>query len=91
MLSTKLPVISPQKTRAVSLQRGRTKTTWNIQEYVSSQYQRKGIQGSHIGGCPERHRVHEQRGSRTHITMTAVRNNREMRGQEEETAKLRAE
>lgn len=63
----------------------------NIPEYVSSQYQRKGIQGSHIGWRPERHGIHEQRGSRTLVTMTAVGNNREMRGQEEETAKLRAE
>lgn len=33
--------------------------TWNIQEYVSSQYQRKGIQGSHGGECPKQHREYE--------------------------------
>lgn len=53
VLSTNLPVISHQKNRAVSLQRGRTKITWNIQECVSSQYRRKGIQGSLLRGCPE--------------------------------------
>ena len=65
--------------------------TWNIQEYVSSQYRRKGIQGSHVGGCPERHGEYEQRGGRTHVAMTAVGNKRDTRGQEEDTAKLRAE
>lgn len=34
---------------------------WNIQEYVSSQSRRKGIQGSLVGGCPERHGESEQR------------------------------
>lgn len=42
-------------------------------------------------GCPERRGEYEQRGSQTPIAMTAVGNNREMRGQEEDTAKLRAE
>lgn len=65
--------------------------TWNIQEYVSSQYWRKGIHRSHVGECPEQHGEYEQRGSRTHTEMAAVGNNRETRGQEEDTAKPKAE
>lgn len=52
-----------------SFHRGRTKMTWNVQEYVSSDYWREGNQGSRVGGHPERHREYQQRGSRTHLTV----------------------